>query len=528
MRRGWLTFVCSMLLIAAVAAQAGPIRRAHKKIAGSYIVTLKADAGDPDGVAARHAARGHARIRHVYRSALLGYSAEMSEMEAAALSDDPDVLSVEEDFEVTADAVESGAVWGIDRVDQRDLPLSGTYTYNFDGSGVHAYIIDTGIYAAHPDFGGRVGAGFTAINDGNGTNDCNGHGTHVSGTVGSHTYGIAKNVTLHPVRVLGCDGSGSGSGVIAGIDWVRQNAIHPAVANMSLGGGASQAEDDAVTNAVNSGVVFAVAAGNSNLDACTTSPARAPAALTVGASTSSDARASFSNWGTCVDLFAPGSGIISTSNTGGTANFSGTSMASPHVTGVAALYAQQYPGNSAASIASMIVNAATTGHLSTIGTGSPNRLLYSLTATATGGFSSSTWYRMINRNSAKCLDARGSGTANGTAVQQYTCNGSNAQSWQLLATDSGYYRVNTRNATAQGLDVNGVSTADGALIHLWAYGGGANQQWSPQSLGGGYYRVVARHSGKCLDVPGASTADSVQLQQWTCNATNAQSFTIAP
>src|SRR5262249_51466616 len=244
-------------------------------------------------------------------------------------------------------ATQSNATWGIDRIDQRNLPLSGTYTYNFTGAGVHAYIIDTGIRATHQNFGGRVSSqGFTAINDGNGTNDCNGHGTHVSGTVGSSTYGVAKGVTLHAVRVLSCSGSGSTSGVIAGVDWVTQNRILPAVANMSLGGGVSTALDTAVNNSINSGVTYAIAAGDTN--PCTLSPARVAAALTVGATTMTDARSSFSNFGTCVDLFAPGSSITSTWNTSDTATntISGTSMATPHVTGVAALYLQQFGNQS--------------------------------------------------------------------------------------------------------------------------------------------------------------------------------------
>ncbi len=245
---------------------------------------------------------------------------------------------------------------------------------------MHAYIIDTGIRASHSDFGGRVSGGYTAINDGNGTNDCQGHGSHVAGTVGGNTHGVAKAVRLHPVRVLGCDGSGSNSGVIAGIDWVRSNHVKPAVANMSLGGGASSAVDTAVTNAVGAGVVVVVAAGNESQNACNVSPARAAAVLTTGATTSSDARSSFSNYGSCVDLFAPGSSIVSvgiSSNTA-TATLSGTSMASPHACGVAALYLAANPNASASGVMSALVGNATTGVVTGAGTGSPNRLLYSL------------------------------------------------------------------------------------------------------------------------------------------------------
>jgi subtilisin family serine protease len=256
--------------------------------------------------------------------------------------------------------------------------LNATYNYNWTGSGVRVYIIDTGIRTSHTQFGGRASDVFDAFG-GNGQ-DCNGHGTHVAGTVGGSTYGVAKSSLPRGVRVLDCNGSGSTSGVIAGVDWVRQNFIAPAVANMSLGGGASTALDNAVNALSNAGVAIAVAAGNSNANACNSSPARAANAITTGSTTTTDARSSFSNFGTCVDLFAPGSGILSawfTSNTA-TATLSGTSMASPHVAGVAALYKQANPSASATTVRNAIVNNATTNVITNAGTGSPNRLLYSL------------------------------------------------------------------------------------------------------------------------------------------------------
>ncbi|MPZ97621.1 MAG: S8 family serine peptidase, partial [Propionibacteriales bacterium] len=271
--------------------------------------------------------------------------------------------------------------WGIDRIDQRNLPLSNSYTYNQTGAGVTAFIIDTGIRATHNDLSGRVGSGFTAINDGNGTNDCHGHGTHVAGTVGSETYGVAKDVALRPVRVLGCDGSGTTAGVIDGVDWVTANKAASSVANMSLGGGVSTALDNAVGASINAGVTYAVAAGNDfGANACNGSPARVSAAITVGSTTSSDARSSFSNIGSCLDLFAPGSNITSTWNTSNTATntISGTSMATPHVAGVAALYLQANPGAPAATVRDAIVNGATNGVVGNPGSGSPNKLLYSL------------------------------------------------------------------------------------------------------------------------------------------------------
>jgi len=395
----------SLLVLAVVAAldcaaaTAGEFVRAQagRGIPDCYVVVLKPDAVVRAGalkagvtvsqLAVGAAARFGGRVQHFYETALTGYSICLPEKAAQLLAEDPSVELVEQDQVMSTVATQSGATWGIDRIDQRNLPLSGTYTYNFNGAGVHAYIIDTGIRATHQQFGGRVSGGFTAINDGNGTNDCNGHGTHVSGTVGSATYGVAKGVSLHPVRVLDCTGSGSTSGVIAGVNWVTQNRVLPAVANMSLGGGVSTALDSAVANSIASGVTYAIAAGNSNANACNSSPARVATALTVGSTTTTDARSSFSNFGTCVDVFAPGSSITSTWNTSDTATntISGTSMATPHVAGVAALYLSQFGSQSAATVAAAIVGNATTGVVGNPGTGSPNRLLFSLFGGGGGG-----------------------------------------------------------------------------------------------------------------------------------------------
>lgn len=358
--------------------------RADKKIANQYIVVLKDDVGDVESEALRLARDfdGDRSGGFTYDRAIKGFSVRMNEQKALRLADDPRVAFVEEDGVVSIDTTQTGATWGIDRIDQRDLPLNSTYTYNATGSGVKAYIIDTGIRATHTQFAGRVISGFTAINDGLGTNDGNGHGTHVSGTVGGTTYGVAKNVTLVAVRVLDSSGSGTNSGVIAGINFVASDhqAGQPAVANMSLGGGASSAVDSAVATAVSDGVTFAVAAGNDNLDACGSSPAREPSAITVGSTTTTDARSSFSNFGTCVDIFAPGSSITSSWNTSDTATntISGTSMATPHVTGVAALFLETNPTASPATVTAAIINNSTTNHVSNPGTGSPNRLLFSL------------------------------------------------------------------------------------------------------------------------------------------------------
>lgn len=303
-------------------------------IKNQYIVILNKDAG-PSKDFAQNIAKQHAgKVLQSYDTVLKGFAIYLPDTAGAAfieaMKKNPHVLSVESDTIVNIDATtQSNPDWGLDRIDQKALPLNSAYSYLQTGSGTTAYIVDTGILSSHQEFSGRVLSGYTAISDGNGTTDCNGHGTHVAGTVGGTTYGVAKNVNLVPIRILGCDGSGASSNVIAGLDWILKNGKKPAVVNMSLGGATSSSLDSAVENLYNNGYVMVVAAGNSNTDACTSSPARVSKAITVAATDNTDTRASYSNYGSCVDIFAPGSQINSSwigSNTA-TKILNGTSMA---------------------------------------------------------------------------------------------------------------------------------------------------------------------------------------------------------
>jgi subtilisin family serine protease len=385
----------SLLLLAACQDDSQPLgptaepsapaaSRAAGAVPGQYIVVFRPSVSDVRAEAGRLAAKHGGRLTHVYSKALKGMALRLPDAAVAALRANPSVAYVEQDQVVHAFATQTNATWGLDRVDQRSLPLSTTYAYGTDGSGVKVYIIDTGIRLDHSDFGGRAQTGFDAITAGGTAADCNGHGTHVAGTVGGTTYGIAKSVSLYAVRVLDCGGSGTWAQVIAGIDWVTANhGSGPSVANMSLGGGKSDAVNTAVENSIASGVVYAVAAGNGNFlgiaqNACNYSPASAPSALTTGATTRTDGIASFSNYGTCVDILAPGVSITSDWYTGSTATntISGTSMATPHVAGAAAAFLTTSPSASPAQVAAALTDNATLNAISGVGNGTPNRLLY--------------------------------------------------------------------------------------------------------------------------------------------------------
>jgi subtilisin family serine protease len=332
-------------------------------IANSYIVTFQAGtrAADVPAVAERLVAKYGGRVEDSYTSALTGFHATMTRTQARRLAAHPAVRSVEQDAEVTGDGVQNNPTWGLDRIDQAALPLSKTYTFR-PAAGVTAYVLDTGIRITNKDFGGRARDGYDAIDNDNKAQDCNGHGTHVAGTIGGASYGVAKDVKLVGVRVLDCQGSGSYSAIIKGIDWVTRNAQKPAVANMSLGGTTSATLNDAVKRSIASGITYAVAAGNDNKDACKQSPASVPDAITVAATDSTDKRASFSNFGTCVDIFAPGVKILSASSKSdtGTTTMSGTSMAAPHVAGAAALVLAANPAFTPKQVRDAMVGNAST------------------------------------------------------------------------------------------------------------------------------------------------------------------------
>jgi len=386
--KSFLAFISALLLLVGMqsansAIAAEPTQR--------YIVTFSDD-DDSEKESSDFRNMG-INVEKTFKHAFKGVVGQFTATQISNLKKNPKFKYAELDAPVyantyTATPVQDGpspavASWGLDRINQRNLPLDQMYSYQYNGQGVTAYVIDTGLNSTHTEFTGRTLPGNDQINDGRGTEDCNGHGTHVSGTIGGTKYGIARAVTIVPVRVLNCAGSGTLSGVIAGIDWVIANHVSgPAVANLSLGAGFSASVNAAIARLVADNVTVAVAAGNSNANACSYSPSSEPAAITVGATTSTDARASYSNFGTCLDIFAPGSAIVSSwiGSTTATNNISGTSMASPHVAGAAALLLEQYPSYTPAQIRNAMVVLSTAGKVTSPGTGSSNQLLVTSTA----------------------------------------------------------------------------------------------------------------------------------------------------
>jgi subtilisin family serine protease len=433
---------------------------AANAVAESYIVTLKpeARAGSAEGRAL--AKKYGADIERTYTKALNGYAVDASAAEAKKFAADPAVASVVQNrtFSITATQPNPPS-WGLDRVDQRNLPLNSSYTYpDTAGQGVTAYVIDTGVRITHSDFGGRASYGYDAVDNDNTAQDGHGHGTHVAGTVAGTAYGVAKKARVVGVRVLNNSGSGTTAQVVAGIDWVARNAVKPAVANMSLGGGADTAIDTAVRNAIASGVTFAVAAGNESTNASTRSPARVTEAITVGATTSSDARAGYSNYGTVLDLFAPGSSITSAWSTSDTATntISGTSMATPHVAGAAALHLAANPAATPAQVASALTTAATPNVVTSPGTGSPNRLLY-----VGGGTTNPPGPRFENAGDYTISD-------NATVESPVTVSGVSGNAPSALAV-----QVNIVHTYIGDLQVQLIAP-DGTAYTLKAYGAGGS------------------------------------------------------
>jgi serine protease len=487
------TAVGLSLACASLTATAGEFRTVKQPIPGQYIVVLKDTAASLASersklsrvsvVSRDIATKNRTQLVRSYNNVLRGFVARADDKGLARLLADPRVAYVQEDGVVSIAASQSNATWGIDRIDQRNMPLNQTYTYDTTASGVHAYIIDTGVLLNHAQFSGRMGNGYDAVSNGGNANDCNGHGTHVAGTVGGTTYGVAKEVKIHPVRVLGCNGSGSNSGVIAGMDWVAENHVKPAVVNMSLGGSADQATDDAVNRLHNAGVTVVVAAGNNSGNACSYSPARAANAITVGSTTNTDARSSFSNFGSCLDIYGPGSNILSAWHTSSTATntISGTSMASPHVAGVAALYLATNPNATPAQVRNAIVDNATSGKVTDAGSGSPNKLLYSIFG---GGENppppddtysvSGTVTNSAGTGISGVTVSNGTVSATTNSSGAYTLTGLANATYTLTPSLSGYtFSPASRSVTVNGANVTGVNftgTANG--------GGGDGQTYT--------------------------------------------------
>jgi serine protease len=493
----------------------GKLRRhPANRIPGSYIVVLKPDTApaDVDSHAASLAKVHAGKVEHSYRSAIRGFSARLTEQQAQAMSEDPRVEFIEEDGIASANTIQTSAPWGLDRVDQRDRPLSGTYDNgNLAGAGVTVYVIDSGIRTDHNEFGGRAYVGADFVGDGWNGQDTFGHGTHVAATIGGQTYGIAKGVTLCAVRVLDPTGHGPWSQVISGVDWVTANHTPMSVANMSIGGGASDAVDQAIRNSIASGVTYVVAAGNDSSPATNYSPSRVAEAIVVSATDSGDQRAAWANYGPTVDLFAPGVGIVSAgiATNSATATKDGTSMAAPHVAGLAAVYLQSRGGASPSMVANALIYSASTDKVGNPGTGTLNRLAYFGDAWAASG----PLYRIVNVNSGYVLDVIGDSMIPGTRLDQWGYVGIPSQMWHLVPVGGAYKLSNEHSGLA--LEVEGDSRNAGARVDQWQYVGVASQQWYLVSVGSGQYKIQNVNSGLVLEVEGDSLSQGAYLDQWT-------------
>ncbi len=524
---------------AMAAEPVGTIRSAGGATAveDSYIVVFKnsevtrtAVGSSVDRLLRRH---GGATAR-TYSTAIRGAELRVSARAAARIAADPAVAYVEQNHTVSIAATQTNPPsWGLDRIDQRNLPLNNSYTYPNTATNVTSYVIDTGIRTTHSDFGGRATWGTNTVDSNN--TDCNGHGTHVAGTVGGSAYGVAKGTRLVAVKVLNCQGSGTNAGVIAGIDWVTANAVKPAVANMSLGGGASTATDNAVINSINSGVTYAVAAGNGDIfgnrqNACNYSPARAEPAITVGATQNNDAAASFSNFGTCVDILAPGVSITSAWHTNDTAtnSISGTSMASPHVAGAAALVLSANPSWTPQQVRDYLVNNATPNVITNVGTGTPNRLLYVVNgstppptndfsvsvsptsgSTAPGGSVTATVATATTNGSAQSVSLSASGLPSGATASFSPATVTSGGSSTLTISTSASTPAGTYPVTVTGTAASGTKTATYSLT-VTGTGGGCSGT-----------------NGTDVSIPDAGAAVTSSITISGCNRNASSASTVA-
>jgi subtilisin family serine protease len=499
-------------------------------IEGQYIVVFN-PGSNSRALAAQLAGVHGAKVTRTFSHAFSGAVFTMNENAARGLSLNPNVVLVEQDSVFTINATQSPATWGLDRIDQRNLPLSNSYTYNFTGAGVRAFILDTGIRTTHTNFGGRASWG--TVCTGEAQSDGHGHGTHVAGTVGSATYGVAKGVSLIAVKICTNGGSCPNSNSICGIDYVvgqkQANPSVPMVANMSIGGPVSSSLNTAVNNAVNAGVFFAVAAGNENQNACNVSPASAANAYTIGSTTTSDTRSSFSNFGTCVDTFAPGSSITSTWNTSDTATntISGTSMASPHATGAAALVFQEHPTWTPSQVTSELNARATTGVLTGIGTGSPNRLLFTLSGTPPPPPSCAVQQGFETDASGWSNDAASTCTTGAYVRANPTLVTDGGVTTQVGGSHAGTSSVFTATNSSAGVnDVDGGncilasptwSVSAASTLSVWYFHG---QRDTGGDAAGDFFRLEYSTNGGSTWTTMASNGDSTRNAAWT-NATAA-------